>query len=132
MESAYSHNIALAAHTISQLIDGCDMIMIWNKHVTSVDEYLSSPDGMQKMAASCMIIESIGEGVKKIDKLLPGFLTENAPEIPWRSIKGLRDHIAHGYFNIDAEIVFDVAINEIPALKDCFIRLKNLLHSEGI
>lgn len=38
---------------------------------------------------------------------------------------GLRNHIAHGYFNLDADIIFDVAVNEIPALKTEF--LKNTL-----
>ena len=97
--------------------------MEWNKDVISSDSYVCSPEGMQKMAASCMLIETIGEGIKKIDRLLPGFLMEISPDIPWRSIMGLRNHIAHGYFNLDAEIIYDVAVNEIPGLKAEFIRI---------
>ncbi len=74
------------------------------------------------MAATCMLLEAIGEGVKKIDKLRPGLL-DSEPEIPWREIKGLRDHIAHGYFNLDAEIIFDVAVEELPPLKAALERL---------
>ncbi len=81
------------------------------------------------MAASCMLIESIGEGVKKIDKLYPGFLSDNEPDIPWKNVKGLRDHIAHGYFNIDADIVYDVAINEIHILQSSIKRLQIKLQS---
>ncbi len=33
-----------------------------------------SSDGMQKLAASCMLIEAIGEGVKQIDKITKGEL----------------------------------------------------------
>ena len=99
------------------MIEACELIVLWNKDVRSTDDYLLSPEGMQKMAASCMLIESIGEGVKKIDRIMPGLLVEIAPETPWKNIKGLRDHIAHGYFNIDADIVFDVSINEIEPLK---------------
>lgn len=127
MESLSSHDKRLARHTLSQMVAACDMVMVWNKGVVSIDDYLTSYDGMQKMAASCMLIESIGEGAKKIDKLIPGFLESEAPDVPWRSIKGLRDHIAHGYFNLDADIIFDVAINEIPALKGEFERLAELL-----
>ncbi len=43
--------------------------------------------------------------------------------MPWREIKGLRDHIAHGYFDLDASIIFDVVVNEIPSLKPAFERL---------
>ena len=110
----------------------CEMIMQWNREITSVQDYLFSPVGMEKMAASCMLIQSIGEGVKKIDRLLPDFFKENAPEIPWRSIKGLRDHIAHGYFNIDADIVFDVAVNEIPRLLPIFDRLRLKLEDNPV
>lgn len=103
------------------------MIIQWNKDIHTVDDYLSSSDGMQKMAANCMLLESLGEGVKKIDRLLPDFLSSNAPDVPWRNIKGLRDHIAHGYFDIDADIIFDVAVNEIPQLIEVFNRLLILL-----
>lgn len=44
------------------------MIIQWNKDIHTVDDYLSSSDGMQKMAANCMLLESLGEGVKKIDR----------------------------------------------------------------
>jgi len=74
-----------------------------------------------------MLIESIGEGVKKIDKILPDFLQNNAPDIPWKNIKGLRDHIAHGYFNLDEEIIYDVSINEIPTMRVVFARLLSVL-----
>ena len=79
------------------------------------------------MAATCMLIESIGEGIKKIDRLAPEYLKSQAPETPWKEIKGLRDHIAHGYFNLDADIIFDVAMNEIPQLRPILIELKSIL-----
>ncbi len=54
-------------------------------------------------------------------------VNDNSPEIPWRNIKGIRDHIAHGYFDIDAEIIYDVTLNEIPRLRETFVRLYSLL-----
>lgn len=125
MESQYSHNQELAYNIISQLINACDLILIWNKEIKCSDDYLTSPEGMGKMAASCMIIESIGESVKKLDRLLPGFLDGKAPYTPWKEIKGLRDHIAHGYFDIDASIIYDVSVNEIPNLKKTFLKLQS-------
>lgn len=127
MESQSSHKPEIVCHILSQLIEACDMITTWNKSVNSSDDYLVSPSGMQIMAASCMLIESIGDGVKKIDRLLPDFLTDNEPDIPWKSIKGMRDHIAHGYFNLDADIIYDVAANEIPRLRCAFEHLRDIL-----
>ena len=124
MEFTSSDKQALIEHILSQLASSCELIMLWNKNLTSTDQYLCSPEGMQKMAATCMLLESIGEGVKKINKIIPGFLTNIFPDIPWKNIMGLRDHIAHGYFNLDAGIIYDVAINEIPNLHYVFTLLQ--------
>ena len=124
MESPYSHKLPLIDHIVGQMIEACEMISTWNNGVETSDDYLSNPDGIQKMAASCMLIESIGEGVKKIDKLTQGLLLEKFPDTPWKEIMGLRDHIAHGYFNIDADIIYDVVKNEIAPLQKTLENLR--------
>ena len=42
-------------------------IQKWNDKISSADDWLSSPDGMKTLAASCMLIEAIGEGFRKVD-----------------------------------------------------------------
>lgn len=126
MESQYLHNAPLITHILGQMIEACELITLWNVKITSSDDYLTSPEGVQTMAASCMLIESIGEGVKKIDRLTKGLLYDKFPNTQWKEIMGLRDHIAHGYFNIDADIIFDVAKTEIPSLKETLSDFKNL------
>jgi uncharacterized protein with HEPN domain len=37
-------------------------------------------------------------------------------EIPWRSMRGMRNRIAHGYFEIDLELVWDTVQTALPAL----------------
>ena len=88
----------------------------WNRHVKTVDDYYLSSDGMQKLAASCMLIEAIGESVRQIDKITDGKLLPDRPEIPWEDVIGIRNHIAHGYFDIDGDIVFSVIQNELQPL----------------
>ncbi len=128
MESLYLHNAPLITHILSQMIEACGLITSWNEKVLSSDDYLTSPEGMQKMAASCMLIESIGEGVKKIDRLSQGLvLYDKFPDIQWNEIMGLRNHIAHGYFNLDADIIFDVVKTEIPSLQDTLSELKVMI-----
>lgn len=119
-----SSQTKLISHILGQMIESCDLISTWNESITEAKDYPTSPIGMEKMAASCMLIEAIGEGVKKIDKIEPGFLAGKSPETQWKQIKGLRDHIAHGYFNLDADIIFDVVKNEIPVLRETFTGIK--------
>ncbi len=63
-----------------------------------------------------MLIEVIGESVKQIDKITEGNLLPLRPEIPWKDVIGIRNHIAHGYFDIDGDMVFDVIKNDLDTL----------------
>ena len=71
---------------------------------------------MKNLAASCMLIEAIGEAVRQIDTITDGKLFAKRPEIPWQDVIGIRNHIAHGYFDIDGDIVFDVVKNNLDPL----------------
>ena len=56
----------------------------------------------------------IGEAVKK----LPSDLRERYPDVAWREIAGLRDVIAHAYFALDSDILWDAVVQDVPALLD--------------
>ena len=101
-----------------QIEESIILLQQWNKDVKEVDDYLLTPEGMKNLAATCMIIEAIGESIKKIDKKTNGELLVLRTEIPWKRVMGMRDHIAHGYFDIDAEVVFQTIKNNISPLLD--------------
>lgn len=63
-----------------------------------------------------MLIEAIGEGFKNVDKITDRKLLPLRSEIPWQEVKGMRDKIAHGYFDIDAEIIFESVKYDLPEL----------------
>ena len=101
-----------------QIETAINQLTEWNRHVKTVDDYYLSSDGMQKLAASCMLIEAIGESIRRIDKITDGKLLPNRPEIPWEDVIGIRNHIAHGYFDIDGDIVLSVIQTELQPLQD--------------
>lgn len=88
----------------------------WNADVLSADDYYLSSTGMQKLAASCMLIEAIGEGIKQINNITKGKMLSERPDIPWEDVMGMRNHIAHGYFDIDGDLVFTTIKNDLDAL----------------
>lgn len=104
------------AGTLLQIKKAIEQLQDWNKDIQNVDDYYSTPEGMKNLAASCMLIEAIGEGVKQIDKLTQSRLLDERPEIPWQDVIGIRNHIAHGYFDIDGDIVLDVIKNNLDEL----------------
>ena len=107
-----------AKSTFDQIRAAIDQLQEWNKTVKSAEDYYKSSGGMQKLAASCMLIEAIGEGIKQIDKITAGNLLSERPEIPWVDVMGIRNHIAHGYFDIDGYIIFSTIKNELAPLRD--------------
>lgn len=101
-----------------QIKESITQLEDWNKDVRDADDYYCSSEGMKLLAASCMLIEAIGEGVNQIDKQTCGRLLAERPEIPWRDVVGIRNHIAHGYFDIDGDIVLDVVKNNLHTLQE--------------
>lgn len=116
MESISLRQLIIAKDQLEQIRDAIQQIQQWSVSVKSAEDFLLSPDGMKTLAANCMLIEAIGEGVKKIDNLTNQQLLVHRPEIPWRQIKDMRNHIAHGYFDINTDFVWDVIQNDLQPL----------------
>jgi uncharacterized protein with HEPN domain len=57
-------------------------------------------------------LEVIGEAAKN----LPDDLRSQHSAVEWRKIAGLRDILIYEYFGLDAEIVWDIVQNKVPAL----------------
>lgn len=127
MESQSFDKKNLIREILRRLCDSCDYIIEWNRPINSPDDYPISSSGMQILAASCMLIETIGEGIKSIDKRDSEFLETNSPDIPWRDYVGIRNRIAHGYHEIDESIVYDVVKNDIPELKNAIKELIRII-----
>ena len=101
---------------LEQIKTAIGQLKEWNVDIKQADDYYLSPDGMQKLAASCMLIEAIGEGIHQIDDITEGKMFPERPEIPWEDVIGIRNHIAHGYFDIDGEVVYSVIKQDLNPL----------------
>lgn len=66
----------------------------------------------EKISAILYQITIIGEATKRLSDRM----RQQNPEIPWRSLAGMRDVIVHEYDQIDLNVVWDVVQNKIPEL----------------
>ncbi len=128
MVSTFS-NSRLLVLSLKQLKDAIGQIAEWNKDVCTSNDYTDTPEGMKTLAATSMLIEAIGEGIKKIERHTDGNLLKLRPEIPWRDIMAIRNYIAHGYFDIDADLVLDVVKNDLKPLEEAISFLLDYLSS---
>ena len=66
----------------------------------------------------------IGEAVAKIAAAHPEFLDEH-PEIPWKSIRGMRNRLAHGYFDVNLDTVWETVQSALPTLEQALGKIQN-------
>lgn len=52
--------------TLVQINAAINQLKEWNVGINSADDYLISPDGMKTLAATSMLLEAVGEGIKKL------------------------------------------------------------------
>ena len=104
-------------YTFEQINTALNQLKEWNEDVKTADDFYLSSSGMQKLAANSMLIEAIGEGIRQIDEHSDGKLLPERPEIPWNDVIGMRNRIAHGYFEVDAELVLATIKNDLDSLQ---------------
>ncbi len=78
----------------------------------SREEFLADRRTQQAVTMSLLII---GEAAAKMVERHAEFV-EKHPEIPWRSMRGMRNRIVHGYFDIDLDLVWETVQTALPDL----------------
>ena len=59
-------------------------------------------------------LQIIGEAAKAV----PPDVRHGHPEVDWKGMAGLRDVLAHAYFGLDDETLWDVVTTKVPRLRD--------------
>ncbi len=62
-----------------------------------------------------MSVIVIGQAVSDLARTAPDFVAAHS-EIPWTSIIGMRNRIAHNYYALDFEVIWDTVRTSIPEL----------------
>ena len=66
--------------------------------------------------AVIMSLMTIGEVAARIVARHPEFADRHA-EIPWRQMRGMRNRLVHGYFEVDLDVVWETTRTAIPELR---------------
>lgn len=97
--NAYLKDILEAIRRVKEYTNNLDL-----------EEFLS-----QKMVVDAVMrnLEIIGEAVSQ----LPENLKKEFPEVPWREVKDFRNVVAHKYFKINLERIWDIIENKLDPLE---------------
>lgn len=90
-----------AAEQASLYIEGLDK-----------DDFLEDKRTQQAVILNLIIL---GEAATKLMDRYPAIADAN-PAIPWKSMRGMRNRIAHGYYDINLDVVWDTVSTALPEL----------------
>jgi uncharacterized protein with HEPN domain len=89
--------------------------------IERIENYVSNMDEMaflgNQLVQDAVIrnLEVIGEASNNIEKRYPEFVRSH-PELPLASAYQMRNAVAHGYFKVDYEIVWQTIHRDLPGL----------------
>ena len=77
------------------------------------DDFLSDRKTQQAVILNLIVL---GEATSKIAAEAPEFLAVH-PELPWQQMRGMRNRMAHGYFEINLDVVWETVKVSLPGLQ---------------
>jgi uncharacterized protein with HEPN domain len=93
------------------MLEAIDKINKYTSVFTSADDFF---EATQVFDATLMNFIVIGE---MVDKLSEELKTNTSDKLDWFKIKGFRNILAHNYFGVDAEEVWQIIQGSLPQLR---------------
>ncbi|NJL48293.1 MAG: DUF86 domain-containing protein [Leptolyngbyaceae cyanobacterium SM2_5_2] len=93
--------------------------------IGSSHDFLRNDEGLDRLDAIAMMLVAIGENLQRISDRVDQSMFDRYPNVNWKGAKGIRNLLAHNYFNIDAEEVFKVCSQDIEPLKQAIQNIRN-------
>ena len=82
-----------------------------NQYIGNMD-YTAFVNDTKTQDAVIRTLEIIREAVKH----LSADLRAAHPELPWKSMAGVRDKLIHHYFGVNIDVVWQIAVDELPVM----------------
>lgn len=117
MEFESTEKQAMVYETLKNIETAITRLQERTVQIHTVNDFLLSPFGMEKLDAACMVLIALGEAIKTLDKLTNKELLPTYPAVEWKKVMGVRDIMAHHYFEVDADEVFSIVKNDLEPLK---------------
>jgi uncharacterized protein with HEPN domain len=107
------------------IIECIEIIETRTVEIKSAEEFVLTPQGVEKLDSIAMRLQVIGEIVGKINKTESELLNQYSG-VRWEDIIGMRNVISHAYMETDHNIIYKTCKTHLPILKET---IKSILNS---
>jgi uncharacterized protein with HEPN domain len=104
------------ADYISHMLEATMLAFVYTEGLGK-PEFMNDKKTQQAVILNIMVI---GEAATKLSDEYPDFVTKY-PQIQWKSMRGMRNRLAHGYFDINLDVVWETVKQALPEL-ECQLR----------
>lgn len=97
------------SHYLADILESCEHVRLYISGL-SFDDFAADRKTVDAVARN---LEIIGEAAKNI----PDEILAEKPEVPWKLVRRFRDKIAHHYFDLNLERVWNIIETELDTLE---------------
>ena len=100
------------ADYLSHMLEATTLAQSYVQGLSNAD-FLKDKKTQQAVILNIMVI---GEAATKLADEYPEFVAK-FPQVEWKSMRGMRNRLAHGYFDINLDVVWDTVKQALPDLE---------------
>jgi len=115
---------ATTAELLDFILESLRLIKRRFSGVASSDDFLDNDEGLDKLDAISMRLQSIGEALKNLDKRQKELLLQVADKEYWSKIIRTREILTHHYIDIDAETIYMICDEKLEDLEQKVLKLQ--------
>jgi uncharacterized protein with HEPN domain len=93
--------------------------------INTPDDFTRDDEGLDRLDSISMMLITISENIRRIDKVVGSELLNRYPDINWAEIKGIRNILAHDYFDIDPDEIHNICSTELVQLKQTLEKIRS-------
>lgn len=113
----------LLIERLSNVLEALERIPRRCAGIEAPSDFVTDEAGVDRMDAICMILVATGEEFKSIDRKTEGKLLSRYNDVDWRGVIGVRDFLAHAYFQANPEQLFAICRDDVPKLIETVRRM---------
>lgn len=104
---------------VDHMIEAIGLARAYTEGMDKAD-FLADRKTQQAVIMNLLIV---GEAATKLATRDPDFVKLHS-HIPWQSMRGMRNRLAHGYFDINLDVVWETLQRNLPSLAHALCELR--------